>query len=270
MTVQGLRKSVRLLEDELKVSLYHRGKEQLSFTKAGELFFQFCVNELEQHQKMLDTMDELSRGRRAELNLAFSTASFGIFAPQFPKRMQESPDGGRIAFLTRPEHEIIKGLKAGHYDYGITWGNPDPDVFAYEPIVDISPYVIVNRKNELAKETHIPISRIQSEKIIFFDAKIQPYHSLKKASLLNGVEPNFTFITNEAEVMLNYLKGDMGISFVLPNATALYDKSLFHFVRVDDVVTPLGACCLKQHRITAEEQHVIDLLKQIAEENIRC
>ena len=268
MTVQGLRKSIRLLEDELKVSLYFRGKEQLSFTKAGELFFQFCVNELEQYREMLDTMDKLRRGRRAELNLAFSTASLSLFAPQFPERMQESPDSEKISYQTRPEHEIVKGLKAGHYDFGIMWENPDPDLFAFKPIADVPLSIIVSTKNELAKETHIPISRLRSEKLIFFDAKLQPFQTIKKAFLLNGVEPNFSYITNETEVMLGYLKANLGVSFVLPNAITLYDKSLFHVVRVDDVITPLGVCCLKQHRITAEEERVIGLLKLIAEENI--
>jgi len=269
MTVQGLRKSIRLLEDELNITLYFRGNEQLSFTKAGELFFQFCVNELEQYREMLDTMDELSQGRRAELNLAFSTGCFSLFAPQFPVRMQESIDSGMISYLTRPEHEIVKGLKAGHYDYGIMWTNPDPDLFACETVADVPLSIIVSRKNELAKETHIPISRLRSEKIVFFDAKLQPFQTVEKAFLLNGIQPNFCYITNETEVMLCYLKANLGISFVLPNAIALYDKSLFHVVRIDDVITPLGACYLKQHRIKAEEKSVIDLLKKIAEENIQ-
>ena len=269
MTVQGLRKSIRLLEDELKTPLYYRGKEQLSFTKAGELFFQFCVNELEQYRDFLDTIDKLRQGRRAELNLAFSTGSFGLFSPQFPERMSADRDGESVSYVSRPEYEIVKGLKAGHYDYGIIWANPDPELFSCEKIVDVPLYIIVSRKNELSKETHIPITRLRSEKIIFYDAKLQPFQSVEKAFLLNGVEPNFSHITNETEVMLSLLMADMGVSFVFPNAIAMYDKSLFSTVLVDNVATQLWICSLKQHRIKAEERRVIDLLKQIAEENTR-
>ena len=63
MTVQGLRRSIRLLEDELGVSLYVRGAEQLSFSEAGEKFYKFCVNELEQYDEMSVTMNELRRGK---------------------------------------------------------------------------------------------------------------------------------------------------------------------------------------------------------------
>ena len=267
MTVQGLRKSIRLLEDELKTPLYYRGKEQLSFTKAGELFFQFCVNELEQYRDLLETIDKLRQGRRAELNLAFSTGSFGLFTPQFPKRMHADYDGERVSYVSRPENEIVKGLKAGHYDYGIMWAHPDPEHFSFEKVIEVPLSIIVNKENELSKETHIPITRLRSEKIIFYDSKLQPFQSVEKAFLLNGVEPNFSYITNETEVMLSLLMANMGVSFVFPNAIAMYDKSLFHIVLVDNVTTQLWICNLKQHRIKAEERRVIDLLKQIAKEN---
>ena len=119
MTVQGLRKAIRLLEDELGVDLYARGREQLLFTEAGEVLYQFCVNELVQYQGLLEKLDELRKGKRSVVSIVFSIGSYGLFASKIQDMMYDRISCDSISLLTQPESEIVKGLRAGYYDFGI-------------------------------------------------------------------------------------------------------------------------------------------------------
>lgn len=268
ITVQGLRKSIRSIEEEIGVSLYLRGKDTLVFTDAGEYFYEFCRNVQEQYQGMLSSMDAVRRGSRTKISMAFSMGAFGLFSPQFVQTLLEDLSNRRLSHITRPEYEIVKGLKEGRYDFAITWGNPDPSHFTYDPIADVPFYIIVNNRHPLAAAREIGIADLKNEKLIFFDAQMRPQQILVESCRMHGFAPDTSLTTNETMVMLTYLTQNMGVGFVLPNEVGLYDRTKFTAILVRDIVFPLGITSLRQHLYTADEKKFLDDLKQIYFKNL--
>lgn len=63
--------------------------------------------------------------------------------------------------------------------------------------------------------------------------------------------------------MLTYLSRNLGIGAALPNEIALYDRTQFCTVRVEDVCFPLGISYLRQHLFTDGERAFLKNLKRI-------
>ena len=263
MTIQGLRKAIRSLEQEFGIVLCRSGKDGLSFTEAGERLYLFCQDSVGLYDALCKDMNVLRRGGRKEISMAFSAGSFGLFASQFAERLSDSIWVEKLSHITRPETEIVRFLKDGTYDFAVTWGNPDLKQFSYTHIADIPLYAILNRQHAKAHRPYLKIQDLEGERLIFFDAFQKPHQILKELCLLHGFEPDMSYGTSETMVMLTYLSQNLGIGFVLPNEISLYDEKQFCSLRVEGVFFPVGIAYLRHHCFSAEEKDLIGLLKKL-------
>jgi len=261
MTIQGLRKSIRALEQELGTALYISGKDGLHFTEAGERFFLFCCECINSYDTLSRDMDTLRQGNRKEISMAFTAGAFGLFAPRFSQIYADRLYTDKLSHITQPEADIMHSLKNGSYDFAVTWGNPNPDLFSYFHIADIPLYAILNKRHKKSGFSKLSLQDLKGEKLIFFDAFQRPQQLLREFCLHQGFEPDLSYSTSETVVMLTYLSRNMGIGFVLPREISFYDEKQFCAIRVQDIFFPLGISYLHHHYFTTEEKEFISLLK---------
>lgn len=228
-----LSKTVASLEAELDVTLFHRGRNTIRLTRAGEELLPWAKEVLRSRDETLLRLSRFQLHKKEGLSIAVSSSLsyYNLLAP-----IQQFCPNGRKVPMRIFEYEkdsILKYLDAGTVDIAITWMEEPGTAW-----LDYSPYqvhallrnrrcLLVSRNHPFAGREALSLSEAAEELFIFPENRHQMeiYTELCRSS---GFEPEIIARYASIPTQIQLVSQNFGVSITLEH---MADRERFPEVR---------------------------------------
>jgi DNA-binding transcriptional LysR family regulator len=205
LTQPALSRQVKDLEDELGVRLLERGKNAVTLTDAGELFY-------EEARDLLSRADQAVQRVRGEcrtevLRVGYAPSVTAGIMPAVLEKFQAATPGVRIELADLSSREMIEQAKAGRLDLVIS---PEPSAtdaipeFQWSELRRVSPVLVMPETHPLAKLKKIAPTRLRDLPLIGLARENFPDYVRFVRAILKpfGVTPRFIALENDGVTTL--------------------------------------------------------------------
>ena len=200
LTQPALSRQVKDLEDELGVRLLVRGKNAVTLSDAGEVFY-------EEARDLLARADQAVRrvrgdGRSEVLRVGYAPSMTAGIMPGALEKFQAATPGVRIELADLSSREMNALAKAGQLDLLIT---PEPSAeaavpeFQWSELRRMSLVLVMPEAHPLAKLQRIPMARLRDLPLIGLARENYPDYVRHVRVLLKpfGITPRFVALIND-------------------------------------------------------------------------
>ncbi|MCA1779580.1 MAG: LysR family transcriptional regulator [Xanthomonadaceae bacterium] len=213
----GVSKQIRLLEEELGLSLFVRkGKRIESLTSAGTTVVEHALrirNEVEQIKSLAETL----RGDGAgTLSLATTQTQARYVLPDVIGEFRQRFEQVDIALHQGTSEQIARMMDDRQIDFAIVSGStkPFPDVIAL-PVYQWDRVLIVPRDHALATLGEPPsLTELARWPLVTYLFSDRPESSLMSAFNAEQLQPRIAFTARDADIIKTYVRTGFGVGIL--------------------------------------------------------
>ena len=167
ITQPTLSRSMKKLEDEFGVSLFHRENSKLSLNETGKLAAEYARRALEANQEMIDRVVMFDRSLR--------TVSLGSCAPfpvneLMPTLQEQLPGKTLSSELLSNDEQLLKGLRNHLYQLVILHENPEDKTLYCQRYLEEKLYITVPEDHPLAIKQSVTFDELKGFRILMTSA----------------------------------------------------------------------------------------------------
>lgn len=199
LTQPALSRQVKDLEEELGVPLFTRGKNAVTLTEAGELFYEEARDLLARADLAIQRVRGEARNEILRVGYAPSVTA-GIM-PAALEKFQAATPGVRIELADLSSKEMAELAQAGRLDLLIT---PEPlaaalPEFHWSELRRLSSVLVMPETHPLAKLKRIPPARLRDLPLIGLARENYPDYVRFVRNLLKpfGITPRFVALVHD-------------------------------------------------------------------------
>lgn len=208
-------KSIKNLEDELKVNLIDRNYRNFTLTRQGEIVYKFAkeiINNYEiKKQEMLKKLDESDDVLK--FGLPPAAGSIYFYSKIFEFKENCPNIDLKIEEVTAPF--IVDKLLNNIIDVGVVISPFEDDKFEILNVFDSESILVVSEKHRLAKEKEVEFSELSDEKFIHVTKEFMYHDVFLEKCKEAGFEPNIIFQSKQWDLILAMVSENQGIT-ILP------------------------------------------------------
>ena len=167
ITQPTLSRSMKKLEDEFGVSLFHRENSKLSLNETGKLAAEYARRALEANQEMIDRVVMFDR--------SLHTVSLGSCAPfpvneLMPTLQEQLPGKTLSSELLSNDEQLLKGLRNHLYQLVILHENPEDKTLYCQRYLEEKLYITVPEDHPLAIKQSVTFDELKGFRILMTSA----------------------------------------------------------------------------------------------------
>ena len=211
-----LSKQIKLLETEVGVPLFVRGRKGVSLTPEGEIFSGFALTTLRGKKALEQQLEEYTQPINNTILLGSMPiiSSYGI-SDALCKFMLQYPEYHIKLTEKHVVDDLISDLEEGiiHLLFSAT-NLQDPYRFAEIPIADDRVVAVVSSQHPLAGRDTISMEELAGEPLIMLDAVARLRSRLDIAFAEAGFTPNVIFTHAYIESILTMVEQNVGVTLL--------------------------------------------------------
>jgi LysR family cys regulon transcriptional activator len=227
----GISKQIRLLEEELGVTILVRnGKRITGLTEPGRLIVDITERILQETENLRAVGREFNSGERGTLVIATTHTQARYALPPVVSRFTQRHPRVRLTLREGSPDQIAQLLRDGEADIGII---TESDV-AFSDLVTLpcaqwTRCVITPLKHPLLGAGPLTLQKIAAYPLITYDFAFTPDSPIKRAFDAAGIQPNVVLTAIAADVIKAYVEQGMGIGIL---AKMAFDPARDHGIRL--------------------------------------
>lgn len=232
LTQPSVSHSIKQLENAFGVSLFARNSKGVSLTKEGSVLFSYieqAYHFIGLGEEKLAAIKNLEEG---VLKIGGSDSLCKHYLLPYLDSFHEQHPGIQIRLIHGTTPEIVSYLKEGKIDLGIV-RNPasDPQLDIKTGITIQDCFVAGQKYSELVGEV-ITLERLMAYPIILFSRNSHSRYAITQFFLEQGVQLEPEFELGSVDLLIEFAKRGLGISFVTKEFAAkeLEEGSLFEIL----------------------------------------
>ncbi|WP_313621112.1 LysR substrate-binding domain-containing protein [Achromobacter sp.] len=216
-----LSQQIRVLEDELGVTLFHRLPRGMELTESGRALLDDARNIIAMVDEAVDGVRRVSLGEAGRLTVGFTgSAAFHPFVPSVIRRFRESAPKVRLVLEESSTGELREAVAEGRVDVAFIRGAHGADRgVMMETVLEETMLAAFPADHPLVKgrsRKRIALSELADESLILYRRHSGPglYDAIIAACSAEGFSPR---ITQEAPRMLStlsFVAAGLGVSLV--------------------------------------------------------
>lgn len=231
---QGLHKAIRLLEQELQVSLFEKTDQGRQLTLHGQCLYEFAQRTLDDYEETLSRLEDLSRPKSSTIRLGFSYGTIGAMGINPLIRFADRYPQIEILHEDLPDRRCEKQLIEKEIDLAVTVAPFDAQHLKTLPMGAEPFYFWINHQNPLARKHLITFSDLKGQRIMMVGREFKSYSMITEGCRKLGFRPNVVFTTSEMELLRQFVLDDHGIALTVEHETKVSASDKLVSVRFDD------------------------------------
>ncbi len=207
-------KQIRLLEEELGATLFHRTRGNVTLTPAGEAFLPWARQILTDLDAALDEAREVGGLRRGRMNVGATPSISTAIVPTALATFHTAYPGIELRLREAGSRELVRQLDEGELDVAlvilpVTRRSLETVSLLREELV-----VAMNRDHPLADRKRLAITDLRDVPIVMFREGYDLRATTLAACAEAGFEPRYAVEGGEMDGVLRLTEAGMGVAIV--------------------------------------------------------
>lgn len=215
----SLSKSIKKLEETLRVELLNRSTRHVELTDAGSIVYK-------QGQKIMGSVMELHILLDDLLNIQTGVIKLGIppligtlFFPDIARNFHMQYPKVRLELVERGAKMIGTLVENGEVDIGIVVLPTDERKFSVQPFVEDQFFVFINDSHPLALKKFIQLEDLKNETFIIFTEEFTLHDYVINTCNTAGFTPIIGYKSSQWDLIVELVSSNLGIT-LLPYSIA--------------------------------------------------
>jgi len=215
----SLSKSIKKLEETLRVELLNRSTRHVELTDAGSIVYK-------QGQKIMGSVMELHILLDDLLNIQTGAIKLGIppligtlFFPDIARNFHMQYPKVRLELVERGAKMIGTLVENGEVDIGIVVLPTDERKFSVHPFVEDQFFVFINDSHPLALKKYIQLEDLKNETFIIFTEEFTLHDYVINTCNTAGFTPIIGYKSSQWDLIVELVSSNLGIT-LLPYSIA--------------------------------------------------
>lgn len=233
--------SISQLEDEFGIQLFvRRHSHGLSLTAGGRQFFKQAKRLLEDADALHDLAGDIAHSVRGPLDIGCLLTFAQLVLPELRRRFEAAWPEVRVRQFERHQAELLEMLQRAELDVALTYDLEIPQDISFEPLLSLSPYVLLPRRHPLASRTSIAIEELVEEPMVLLDLPLSRDYFLSLFQRC-GLRPRIAERTSDISVMRSMVANGFGYALanVRPRSKVSPDGKSVSQVRLEGDFRPM-------------------------------
>jgi len=221
----GVSRQVRLLEDELGLSLFNRqGKNLVSLTDAGQEVLKRVKKILKEVNNIQAISQDLNAASGGQLTIATTHTQARYVLPSVIKSFHNRFPGVHMHLHQGSSKQNLEMIHSGEAEFTISSGNIEDakglvvlDCFKWQR------NIVIPKDHPLAEKDSISLQELSEQPLIVYVYNDQENSSLVKTFRAANLDYNIVFTARDSDVIKTYVRSGLGIGII---ASMAYDEEL--------------------------------------------
>ncbi|TXH04911.1 MAG: HTH-type transcriptional regulator CysB [Nevskiaceae bacterium] len=219
----GVSKQIRLLEDELGVTIFQRNGKHLSeITPAGKRILEYTARLLAEVQNIKNIAEDFHDTDRGDLVIATTHTQARYALPPVIQKFRTKFPKVTLHLHQGSPPQIAKQAAEGQADFAIATEAMEH----FEQLVMLPCYhwnrcVLVKPGHPLAEKKRLTLKDVAAHPIVTYTFGFTGRSKLDQAFAANGLKPDVVLTAVDADVIKTYVRAGLGIGII---ANMAYDE----------------------------------------------
>jgi LysR family cys regulon transcriptional activator len=236
----GISKQIRLLEDELGLSVFVRqGKRLASLTPAGEIVIETARRALREIANLKRVADEFRGEDSGTLSIATTHTQARYVLPKVLREFATRYPKVNIVLHQGNPVQVAEQTARGDVDIGIaTEALADFPELVTLPCYEWNRVVLVPKRHPLAKMQPLTLEALAKFPIVTYDFSFTGRSAINAAFAAKGLEPNVVLTALDSDVIKTYVELGMGVGIIAQMAYDPVRDTAFEKLDADHLFAP--------------------------------
>lgn len=232
ITQPPLSRQIKMLEQQLDVSLFERSSRRVALTPAGLAFLADAQKLLELSNAAVTATRRVARGSAGTVKMAFVGATTYSFLPRFIAQARAAAPHIELELVQMETAEQLQAINSGDIDLGLSrplTGNHHLESLC----VEREPMMLaIPRTHPLANKRRPTLASLSDQPFIMFSSPARYLHEkLTKLMAENGITPHVVQSMTHSQAILSLVSAGIGLALV-PAGTqnACFDNVVFRTI----------------------------------------
>lgn len=259
----ALSRSIKLLEQELNVSLFKRSKQRVQITEAGKSFLEGCNNIIASIEIAVANARLIDNGQLGVLRIGYTDQAIAGYLPNLISEFQSKQPNITLNLHHGFTHDQLEELEHNKIDVGFVTGPIKiPNINVY-PIQQEDFLCVVYQGHELAERKSIRLEELAEENFVHGPSDQWRYffNQLIPLCLNAGFTPKIVQEANNTDGILRLVAGCMGITILSENMCANLIPGLVS-IPLEDVHSTVDTFAIwKTKNLSGAKDRFVEYLK---------
>lgn len=223
-----LSRQIKALEEELGAQLFHRGRNAISLTQAGERLLERANAILADIEDTQLEVRRIAQGAEGRLRIGFvGSSTYGIL-PNVLKSFRRHYPKVSLSLYPMNNDALRRALIRNEIDIGVARPSiEDPEILS-KPLVTEPLILAVPDTNPLRERDSVPIEELKDQMLILYPERPRPSFADHIISICNdaGFEPSNRIFTMDFQTAIALVSVDVGVSVVPASVGESHRKGL--------------------------------------------
>lgn len=262
ITQSAVSQQLRMLERKYDRQLLNRGRQVVSVTEAGQLFYEGAKEILAAYSSLEQNLQAASGVVSGTVRVA-TIYSVGLHnLPFYIKTFIKQYPQAKIDLTYRRTNEVYASCSAGAVDLGIVAYPTRHSQLKVVPLAEERMMLICNAEHPLAKARQVKLERLNKLDFIAFERDIPTRKALDRIFKEHHLRVNYVMEFDNIETIKRSVEAGAGVSIV-PESTVTQEVRAGTLVArrfTEPFSRPVGIIYKKQRPLSLAAQKFIELL----------
>lgn len=260
ITQPPLSQQLILLEKELGIKLFDRGKKHILLTEAGKVLQHRAEQMMELMKTTVCELQEANNGISGKLTIGTITSSGGSLLPNYIQEFHQCYPKVTFHLRQGETEKILELLKIGIIEIGFVRFPFDRDLYDYRTLPEEAMVVAA-----VPKWVQQDIETLNLTELIGKPLLLHQRHVpiITEQCRNHGFEPTILCTSDDITPLLIWANSGLGVAIVPESAIHLFSGSSlsFHEITLPTIRTTSAIIWFKNRPLSAAATHFIALLK---------
>ncbi|GAE06688.1 LysR family regulatory protein CidR [Paenibacillus sp. JCM 10914] len=214
ITQPTISKTIRNMEDEWGVTLFHRQGKRIELTDAGLIMFQQAQRIVESFQQVSAELGDLMNLKQGHLRIGLPPMVGSSFFPKVIGQFHRKYPHITIQLVEDGAKKLEADVESGQTDIGVAVLPVDEEVFHYYSFVKEKLNLLVHPSHRLASRAHVNLSELADESFVLFREDFTLHDRIIRECVNAGFEPNIVYESSQWDLISGMVAANLGIALL--------------------------------------------------------